>query len=499
MNFTVPMLTTEFYIAAAPLLLLCVTGMIALLFGVSKSASKWNLFFVLNIGSIALALIAALCNYNATGGGLRSFLSGGYLGGKLGDFGQVMILGIALVISFLMRASYLKSKFYRGEVIALFHMVLVGMLTMVSTDDLITLFVGLEMASIGVYALIGYTSPNKLSQEASIKYFVLGSIAAAILLFGFAFLYAATGTLHISEISATIGKVNNHHWVELGTLLTLAGIGFKMALVPFHMWTPDAYEGSPTGLTAFMATAMKVMIMIAALRIFEQGLNGVHGVWLPAVGFMAAASMLFANIMALAQQSLKRILAYSSIAHSGYMALAIASMSGTAHTHQVPSILFYLISYVVVSLGAFGIIMWLENERCENIIVDDLSGLAKKHPWAAFALAVFMFSLGGMPPTVGFISKLYIFNAALSNDLIALVVIAVLGSTISLYYYLRIIVRMYMMEANPALDGLIKPVYSRIITGVVATAVVLILAAGTLVPETFMNIARSAAGEITGG
>ena len=497
MNFTVPALTPEFYIAAAPLLLLCVTGMIALLLAVTKSGKNSQQFFIVNIASIGLAFAGAVHNYCASGTGLRSFLAGAYLGGKLGDFGQMLILGIALVISLLMNASYLKTKFYRGEVIAIFHMVLVGMLTMVSTDDLITLFVGLEMASIGVYALIGYTSPNKLSQEAAIKYFVLGAIAAAILLFGFAFLYAATGSLHISEIAANIGKVSGHHWVEIGTLFTLAGIGFKMALVPFHMWTADAYEGAPTGLTAFMATAMKVMIVIAALRLFEQGLDGVHGVWLPAIGFMAAASLLFANIMALAQQSVKRILAYSSIAHSGYMALAMAAMSGTSHTHQVPSVLFYLISYVIVSLGAFGIIMWLENERCENIIIDDLSGLAKKHPWAACAMAVFMFSLGGMPPTVGFISKLYIFNAALSNDLIALVVIAAIGSTISLYYYLRIIVRMFMMDANPALDGLIKPVRSNITTAVVAIAVVLILAIGTMIPESVMNIARSSAGEIS--
>lgn len=499
MNFTVPTITPDFYIAAAPLLLLCVTGMIALLLAVTKSGKNPQQLFIMNIGSLVLAFAGAVHNYCAAGTGLRSFLSGAYLGGKLGDFGQVMILGVALVISLLMNESYLKAKFYRGEVIALLHMVLVGMLTMVSTDDLVTLFVGLEMASIGVYALIGYTSPNKLSQEAAIKYFVLGAIAAAVLLFGFAFLYAATGSLHISEISASIGKVSGHHWIELGALLTLAGIGFKMALVPFHMWTADAYEGAPTGLTAFMATAMKVMIMIAALRIFEQGLDGVHGVWLPAVGFMAAASLLFANIMALAQQSVKRILAYSSIAHSGYMALAIAAMSGTSHTHQVPSVLFYLISYVLVSLGAFGIIMWLENERCENIIIDDLSGLAKKHPWAACAMAVFMFSLGGMPPTVGFISKLYVFNAALSNELIALVVIAAIGSTISLYYYLRIIVRMFMMDANPALDGLIKPVRSHITTAVVAVAVVLILALGTMLPEPVMNVARSSASEVAGG
>lgn len=498
MNFTVPNLTTEFYLAASPILLLCVTGMISLLMGVTKKETSPTTFHIFNISSLVIASFLAIRNFSIGGAGLQTFLSGGYLGGRLGDFGQGMILLISLSVSLLMSESYIRAKFNRGEIIALFHLVIVGMLTMVSTDDLITLFIGLEMASIGVYALIGYTRATKLSQEAAIKYFVLGSIAAAVLLFGFSFLYAATGTLRISEISAVIGKVNNHSWIELGAVLTLAGIGFKMALVPFHMWTPDAYEGAPTGFTAFMATAMKVMIMVAALRIFEQGLDGIHGVWLPVVGFMAAASLLFANIMALAQQSVKRLLAYSSIAHSGYMALAFASMSGTAHAHQVPSILFYLVSYVLVSIGAFSIVMWLENERCDNIIIDDLSGLAKKHPWAATAMAVFMFSLGGMPPTVGFISKFYVFNAALSNDLIPLVIIAAVGSTISLYYYLRIIVKMFMMDANPALGGLITPKKSHVTTAVVAVAVALILAFGTVAPEQLMNLVKSSASEIAG-
>jgi NADH-quinone oxidoreductase subunit N len=355
------------------------------------------------------------------------------------------------------------------------------------------------MASIGVYALIGYTGPNKLSQEGAIKYFVLGSIAAAILMFGFAFLYAATGTLRISELCVAIGKISGHSWVELGAILVIAGMAFKMALVPFHMWTPDAYEGAPTGLTAFMATAMKVMIMIAAIRLFENGLDGVHGVWIATFGFMAAASLLFANIMALAQQSIKRMLAYSSIAHSGYMALAIASFSGSVTQYSAPSIIFYLMSYVLVSLGAFAVIMWLENERCENIIVDDLNGLAKVHPYAAVALAVFMFSLGGMPPTVGFISKLYVFNAALSNNLIGIVIIAAIGSTISLYYYMRLIVRMFMMEQGPVLGSLIKPTRSHVTTVVVLTCALAVILLGTMLPDAALEIARTTTKEITGG
>ncbi len=499
MNFEIPHLTASFYGAALPILLLCTSGIVALLMGVSKNLNGPKANYWLNFGALLVSLLAVIRQYGISGSASEMFLSGGFIAGRLGFFGQGAIIGIALVVSLLMGEGYLKDKFFRGEIIALFHMVIAGMCTMVATDDLITLFVGLEMASIGVYALIGYTSPTKLSQEGAIKYFVLGSVAAAILLFGFAFLYAATGTLRISEISSSIGKVSGHAWVELGAILTLAGFGFKMALVPFHMWTPDAYEGSPTGLTAFMATAMKTMIMVTAIRFFENGLDGVHGIWMPVIGFMAAASLLFANIMALAQQSVKRMLAYSSIAHSGYMALAFASMSGGVSQYAVPSILFYLIGYVLVSLGAFAVIMWLENERCENIIIDDLTGLSRQHPYAAVALALFMFSLGGMPPTVGFISKLYIFNSALSNNMIGLVVIAAIGSTISLYYYMRIIVRMFMMDSSPVLGALIKPVASKVTVGVVLACAILVILFGTVLPESGLRVARHTAGEVTGG
>jgi NADH-quinone oxidoreductase subunit N len=497
-NFQIPEVTVPFYGSAFPILFFVVTSLVALLMGVTRAnTTKAN--YTLNLLAMCVALIAIVHQFQSAGGASEIYLSGGFAAGRLGFWGQGLIVLSALVVSLLMGESYMSEKFFRGEIIALFHMVLAGMLTMVTTDDLVTLFVGLEMASIGVYALIGYTKPTKLSQEGAIKYFVLGSIAAAVLLLGFGFLYAAAGSLRISEISSSIGKISAHPWIELGTVLTIAGLGFKMALVPFHMWTPDAYEGAPTGLTAFMATAMKVMIVVAALRVFENGLDGVHGVWLPTIGLMAAASLLVANIMALAQQSLKRMLAYSSIAHSGYMALALASMSGSGAGLSVPSILFYLIAYVTVSLGAFAIVMWLENERCENIIVDDLTGLSKQHPRAAVALAVFMFSLGGMPPTVGFISKLYVFNAALSTNLVGLIVVAAIGSTISLYYYMRIIVRMFMMDATPVLGALIKPRRSMVTTTVVAVSVVIVILMGTVLPEPAMRLARQASGEVSGG
>lgn len=498
MNFQIPQLSTTFYGAAFPILLLVTTSLVALIMSVTKSnTTRAN--YLLNLVAMVAALLVAVQQYMTAGGASEVFLSGGFAAGRLGFLGQGLIIFCALISSLLMGESYMSSKFFRGEIIALFHMVLAGMLTMVATDDLVTMFVGLEMASIGVYALIGYTKPTKLSQEGAIKYFVLGSIAAAILLMGFAFLYAATGTLRITDISSSIGKISGHPWIELGAVLTIAGLGFKMALVPFHMWTPDAYEGAPTGLTAFMATAMKVMIVVASIRVFENGLDGVHSVWLPAISLMAAASLLFANIMALAQQSMKRMLAYSSIAHSGYMALALASMSGGTAGMSVPSILFYLMAYIAVSLGAFAVLMWLENERCENVIVDDLTGLSKQHPKAAVALAIFMFSLGGMPPTVGFISKLYVFNAALSTNLVGLIIIAAIGSTISLYYYMRIIVRMFMMDATPVLGALIKPNRSPLTTVVVGFSILVVVLLGTVFPEQAMRLAKQASGEVGAG
>ena len=497
MNFEVPQLSMEFYSSAFPILWLVLTSLVALIIGVTK-ANTFKANYVFNLVALVVALIGIFNQFLMASGAAEVYLSGGFTAGRLGFFGQGLIVLSALVVSLLMGESYMGGRFFRGEIVALFHMVISGMLTMVATDDLVTLFVGLEMASIGVYALIGYTKPTKLSQEGAIKYFVLGSIAAAILLMGFAFLYASAGSLRIIDISSAVGKISAHPWLELGAVLTVVGLGFKMALVPFHMWAPDAYEGAPTGLTAFMATGMKVMIVVAALRVFENGLDGVHGVWLSSVGLMAGASLLFANVMALAQQSLKRMLAYSSIAHSGYMALALASMSGAGGL-SVPSILFYLIAYMVVSLGAFAIVMWLENERCENVIVDDLTGLSKQHPRASLALAVFMFSLGGMPPTVGFISKLYVFNAALSTNLIALIIIAALGSTISLYYYMRVIVRMFMMDSTPVLGALIKPQRSVVTTVIVGASVLVVVLMGTVLPEPVMRLARQTAGDVSGG
>lgn len=486
--FTFPEFTSGFYLTAAPVFVLIISGMIALLAGISRGFSARSVIEPISWIGIVGALFCAAVIPNET----EIFLGGGLVSGALTRFAAVCIVAIAAGVMTMMRDHHMGSAFFRGEVIALFFMLLSGMLMMIATDELISLFVGLELASIGLYAVLGYISPNRRSQEGAIKYFILGSVAAAILLFGLALLYASCGTLRLSAMMGILPSVADHGWTRLGTLLVVAGLGFKLALVPFHMWAPDAYESAPTGITAFMATSVKVMILTVVLRLMVGSYTSLADVWYPALVVMAVLSMIGGNIMALVQVSLKRMLAYSSIAHSGYMAVAICALGTRSPDLPVRSILFYLLSYVIVSLGAFAIVSSFETAENDQLTIDDMSGLAKKHPWTAAGLTVFLLSFGGMPPTAGFIAKFFVFNAALSKHLYGLVLIGVIGSSISLFYYLRVVVRMYMAEEQTPFapvghSGRWSP--SAIM---VALAVVFTLLLGTVLPgETMSKLTRA--------
>ena len=257
MKFPFLSIGPDFYLAAMPVFLLFIGSLIALLQGVSKKFGSSSMIFATTAGSLVLAAVFAIF---VSGSGV--YLDGAYLVGDIGLVGQLLILGSALTVTLLYRETWASSRFLRGEVASIFLMVVAAMLIMIASDDLITLFVSLEMASIGLYTLIGYVVPSRRSQEGAIKYFILGSFAAALLLFGFALLYASTGSMRISEIVAALPRYSSHNWVKLGGLLTLVGLGFKLALAPFHLWAPDAYEAAPTGITAYMATTVKVMILI---------------------------------------------------------------------------------------------------------------------------------------------------------------------------------------------------------------------------------------------
>jgi NADH-quinone oxidoreductase subunit N len=453
----------------------------------SKIGSSFSVFIV-TCSALCAALACTLFM-----GESQTHLFGAFISGRLSQFGQALIIIIGLVTTLFFHSTFLKDKFFRGEIASLFLMVVAGMAVLVASEDLITVFVGLEMSSIGLYALVGYINPTRRSREGAVKYFVLGSFAAGLLLFGFGLIYASTGKMVLTDIIAQLPRVADHHWVRLGAVFVLAGLGFKLALVPFHLWAPDTYESAPTGMTAFMATGVKVMVLIFTARLFSGGMPQLFEVWGPGLTFLAILSMIFGNIMALVQTSLKRMLAYSSIAHSGYMAIAIAAMGGVGDL-PVASILFYLVGYTIISMGAFGIIMWLESQNNDKLLLEDIAGFAKEHPWAAFALAVFMFAFAGMPPTVGFLGKFFVFNAALSHGLYALVIIGVIGSTISLYYYLRVIVRMYMSEPNRLVMPL-KPEKSMALSSVIVAAVILVILFGTVLPGPMMNTILATVGE----
>lgn len=492
MNFSFPTLNAEFYLAAMPILLLCAGSIVLMLQAVLGGLGRPHAVFGVLMVTLLSALGFAIAQRSSTE---TSFLLGSYLSGALASFAHILILVVGIVITLLFFESHQKCQFLRGEIASLYLMILAGMLTMVASEELITLFVGLELSSIGLYAVVGYLAPSRRSQEGAIKYFTLGSFAAALLLFGFALLYAATGSMRLTDIIDAAAKLSDHPWVKLGILFTMCGLAFKLALAPFHLWAPDTYEAAPTGITALMATTVKTMVLVVTLRVVAGDMTQNYEVWLPGLMFVAVLSMLAGNIMALVQTSLKRMLAYSSIAHSGYLAVAICAIAGSGNELPVSAILFYLVGYSIISLGAFAVLMWLESEHNDNLLLDDLAGLGKKHPWLAFALASFMFAFAGMPPTVGFMSKFFVFNAALTNKLYALVIIGVIGSTISMFYYLRVIVRMYMDEPSSMSNaGLPQaaPRGSMVTAMILGVAVVLTLLLGTVLSGPSLALLRGA-------
>lgn len=478
---------SEFYLAAVPVFILAVGSILAMLQSISDKWAKPTLTMALLLASLGSALFANV----VLNQGEKEILGGAILTGGITLMAQTVILSLAIIISLIMYETAPKDRFFRPEISSLFQMLILGMYTFVSSNDLITVFIGLELSSIGLYAIVGYTQPSQASIEGALKYFILGAFAAAFLLFGFGLLYAGTQTLNLSEMTRLIPDRSIYPWIQVGALLALTGLLFKLAIVPFHAWAPDVYEAAPTGITAFMATSVKVMIMTLLIRL-TTGLVAVD-LWIPFLTVVAILSMTIGNIMALVQTSLKRTLAYSSIAHSGYLTIALTAAAGD---ESVQSILFYLFGYILTSLIAFGSLMWLESKTHNNLQLDDISGLAKKHPWASFAIATAMFSFAGMPPTVGFLTKFFVFYSAIGENFYGLVIVAALTSTISLFYYLRIIVKMYMVP-RAATAAPLAPSRSPLTLGIVGACVSAVLLFGTLLPGRALSVIKSTISHLT--
>jgi NADH-quinone oxidoreductase subunit N len=363
---------------------------------------------------------------------------------NFGSFFNGIFLLIA-VLTVLLSASYVRREgFNSGEYYALLLFATASFMFVAAAADLITIFVAVETLSIATYILTGLMRNEPRSQEAAFKYFMLGAFSSAIFLYGIATMYGAFGTTSLQALGTALkaGNIPTLFWAAMA-LLTV-GLGFKVAVVPFHMWAPDVYDGAPTSVTAFMTAGPKAAAFAAFLRIFYQGLiaNAAIDQWTHTFVWLAALTMLVGNLMALTQQSIKRMLAYSSIAHAGYAFVALASYNALAAS----SILYYLTAYALMSLGSFTVLMAVTRTGEQRYTFRNFTGLSATNPWLAAVMALFMFALAGFPPTAGFSGKFYLFSAAVEAGYYKLAILGMLTSVVSVYYYARVVIAMYMQE-----------------------------------------------------
>jgi NADH-quinone oxidoreductase subunit N len=338
-----------------------------------------------------------------------------------------------------------------SELVFLTMSSVLGAMILIASINLIGVFIGLELMSLSLYLMIAMSHEQKISKEAAIKYFVLGSLASAIFLYGVSFIYGTTGSISTVDMmeTAQVMMKNHHNLFIFGFALVVLGFCFKVSIAPFHAWTPDVYQGAPTPVTGFMATAIKTASFAAFLRILaSKGLLGSDNL-LSLLQWLAVITMTAGNIAALIQNNLKRTLAYSSVAHSGYILMGVIAVGiGENSAYSAASVVFYLLTYSIMTLGSFAVLSIIERNENHFIQTDELAGFAKNRPVLALSFAVFLFSLAGLPPAMGFFGKFYIFSAAVNEGLLWVALWGVINSVLSAYYYLRPIVVMYMKEGN---------------------------------------------------
>jgi NADH-quinone oxidoreductase subunit N len=413
----------------------------------------------------------------------------GYFGMVVCDnfslFAKLIFLVTAGVTVLVSRDYLARRRIDRPEYYALLLISTAGMMTMVSSANLMVIFLGLEIMSLPLYVLAGIMRTSLRSTEAAAKYFFMGAFASAFLLYGIALVYGGTGTLDLRQIfmASGIAMQKNQIYLMIGAALVLVGFAFKIASFPFHMWVPDVYQGAPTPVTAFFSIGPKAAGVAALLRIFMIGFAGFLDSFGPLFWMLAFLTMTVGNILAVMQDDVKRMLAYSSIAHAGYLLIAVTAGGQEA----VSAALYYLLAYGFFNMGAFALVILVENKSGGSNHIDTYRGLAARHPWLASLLALFLFSLAGFPPTAGFFAKFYLFSAAVKSGLVWLVVVAVLNSLISVFYYLRPIKAAFFEAADDGGAGVhLRPLMA---------AAVIVTAAGTLglglFPSYFLQLAKS--------
>jgi NADH-quinone oxidoreductase subunit N len=426
--------------------IVAIAGLAVLLLSVSRV--KINTIFYVTVVSLFAALLFSVRDLFSPVG--TSFYDMIAFGGTAA-FGTFLVI-IATLFCVLISRDYLDAiDHHYGEVYAMILFATTGMAGLAVSNNLIMLFIGLETMSICLYVLAGLIKEEKTGAESALKYFLLGAFSTGFILYGIALLYGATGTVNYAEIAAA---ADGSMLFLAGVALLFVGFFFKISAVPFHMWTPDVYQGTPTTLTAYFATASKAATFVAFILVLSRMLPEIEGAgWTQALAVIAIITMILGNLIALVQDNVKRMLAYSSIAHAGYLLVGLAAGTAAGYT----GVLYYLFAYIVMNIGAFGVIAYYEkNHALDFTDVNNYSGLGYKQPVMGVLLSIFLFSLAGIPPFVGFLGKYYVFAAAINAGMVSLAVIGVLASAASVYYYLRVMVHLYFREAHKEYD-LIQP------------------------------------------
>ncbi len=448
----------------APEIILTIAALFVLTLEMARLSRPGIMLFVAAMGIVFAG--GAL----AQAGGEERVLFGGML--RLNSFSiflDFLYLAVGLA-TLILSQGYLEKKGNetRGEYPALILFAVIGMMLMTQANDLVMVFLGLELLSLSLYVLVGFLRHDIYSNESGLKYLLLGAFATGFFLFGAALTYGATGTTNFDGIALAIasGDILSHVFLSLGIGLLLIGFAFKVALAPFHMWSPDVYQGAPTTVTGFLCTAPKAAGFGALMKVFMTAFPEVHAEWQTLFWILAALTMTVGNISALVQSNVKRMLAFSSISHAGYLAMGVLVLDN----NSVGAMLFYLAVYSAMNLGAFAIIAAAEREE-KGVIFEDYRGFSSRHPWLSAAMALFLISLAGFPPTAGFAAKYGLFSIVIAKGYIWLVIIAVLNTLVSVYYYLRLVVNMYMREEEEVL---------RPVTGIMVVGLIVLLVAAVL-------------------
>jgi NADH-quinone oxidoreductase subunit N len=425
---------------AAPEIFLLAAVCVILLVDLFLEDSRRFVTFVLSLLALAgTAWITASTGVDARTVGWH----GTYVADPVGNLLKVVAYG-AVAVVFLYSYGYLQVRqLLKGEFFVLGLFALLGIMVLISANSLVTLYLGVELLALSLYALVAFNRESAVSAEAAIKYFVLGSIASGALLYGMSMIYGVTGTLELGEIAARAAELGpNQIGLLFGLAFLIVGVAFKFGGVPFHMWVPDVYHGAPTAVTLFLSSAPKLASFALAFRLLAEGLGPLHDGWQDMLIVVAVLSMAVGNVVAIAQTNLKRMLAYSTISHVGFILMGI--LAGTSAGYQAA--LFYTITYVVMAIGGFGMILLLSRAGFEAERLDDFKGLNARSPWFAAVMLMLMFSMAGVPPFVGFWAKLAVIQAALDVGLLWLAIVAVAFSVIGAYYYLRVVKLMYFDE-----------------------------------------------------